>query len=365
MILMKYSRRQLILTSLIFLLPIAAGLLLWRTLPDAIAIHWGADGAADGFSSRAFAVFGLPLIMLGLHWLCVLASAKDPRYTHQHPQLLQVVLWICPVLSLVISGVIFSVARGAVFSPVLLIAPLLGLFFLVLGNLLPKCRRNTSLGIRVSWALSNDDNWNATHRLGGWVWVIGGLVLLGSMMLPEKIAMGVWVFTLAAMLLIPIVYSFLYYQKQVQRGEMPAKPASQLLPWQKHVGRIGTAVGIAVLVGAILLCVTGDVSVRFDESSFTVDATYWSELTVPYARIASAAYHEDCDAGSRLSGFGTPRLSLGLFQNEAFGQYTRYTYTACSACVVLTGESGQTLVINGADAAQTQALYQAFLTRIE
>ena len=68
-------------------------------------------------------------------------------------------------------------------------------------------------------------------------------------------------------------------------------------------------------------------------------------------------------SGSREWGFGSPTLLMGSFKNEEFGMYTRYTYTSCDACVVLT--SGEkVLVLNGADEAATKAIYEALKARI-
>lgn len=75
----KQNKLKLIITSIIILLPVVAGLLLWDRLPDSIATHWGADGIANGWSSKPFAVFGLPLFIFAMHWICVLISSVDPK----------------------------------------------------------------------------------------------------------------------------------------------------------------------------------------------------------------------------------------------------------------------------------------------
>ena len=76
---MKINKKLLIVTSVLLLLPILAGLILWNQLPEQIATHFGVDNAANGWSSKAFAVFGIPGIMLGLHWFCLFATAADPK----------------------------------------------------------------------------------------------------------------------------------------------------------------------------------------------------------------------------------------------------------------------------------------------
>ena len=64
---LKANKRTLIVTSIVTLLPILIGLILWKRLPDRMATHFGPDNNANGFSSKALAVFGLPCFLLAVH----------------------------------------------------------------------------------------------------------------------------------------------------------------------------------------------------------------------------------------------------------------------------------------------------------
>ena len=75
----KQHKKMLILTSVITLLPIFIGLLLWRQLPASVATHFGVDNQPDGYCSKAFAVFGLPVMMLFFHLICIVATNIDPK----------------------------------------------------------------------------------------------------------------------------------------------------------------------------------------------------------------------------------------------------------------------------------------------
>ena len=55
----RQNKKMLLLTSIITLLPVFIGLFLWNQLPDSVATHFGLDNQPDGYSSKAFAVFGL------------------------------------------------------------------------------------------------------------------------------------------------------------------------------------------------------------------------------------------------------------------------------------------------------------------
>ena len=108
----KKNKLLLIITSIVTLLPIIVGLILWNKLPDQIPSHWGIDGNVDGWTSKPFAVFFFPAILLGVHWLCVLFSSLDPKHKNYHPKMLTLVLWICPVLCLVLSTLVYTAAMG-------------------------------------------------------------------------------------------------------------------------------------------------------------------------------------------------------------------------------------------------------------
>ena len=70
----KKNKITLIITSLITLIPIVVGLLLWDQLPEQVPYHWNINGEVDGWASKTQAVFLMPLLMLAMHWICVFAS---------------------------------------------------------------------------------------------------------------------------------------------------------------------------------------------------------------------------------------------------------------------------------------------------
>lgn len=207
----KKNKGTLILTSVVILLPILIGLLLWNQLPDQIPTHWDIEGEVDGWSGKAFAVFGLPAILLVLHWICAIASNADPGSKNHHPKMVMLVLWICPVIGLVLSALVYSSALGFDLSIEIIMPLLVGLMFIIVGNLLPKCRQSYTMGIKLPWTLASEENWNKTHRFGGKVWVIGGILTMATAFICSFwILLGV----LIAMVAIPTVYSYCLYRKQ-------------------------------------------------------------------------------------------------------------------------------------------------------
>ena len=208
----KKNLRRLLLTSIVILLPILAGVILWNKLPDSVPIHFGPSGEADGFASRSVAVFVMPSVLLAVHWLCALATAADPKHKNIEGKPLALVLWICPLISLLVNGVVYTTALGIAINVTMVFGLFFGCLFVVIGNYLPKCRQSYTLGIKLPWTLSDEDNWNRTHRFAGRLWIVGGLLMIVTAFFGN-----VFVYVLLAivllMVIIPTVYSYRLYKK--------------------------------------------------------------------------------------------------------------------------------------------------------
>ena len=122
--------------------------------------------------------------------------------------------------------------------------------------------------------------------------------------------------------------------------------------------------GLLILAFVLVMLFAGKVETVFAEDSFTIKASFYDDLTVAYDRIDSVEYREDNVPGSRVFGVGSFRLLLGSFENEEFGNYTRYTYYNPQACVVLK-VNGKMLVLSGKDAEETQAIYSQLVERTQ
>ena len=145
------NKKLLIITSLVTLLPIPVGLLLWNQFPETMAIHWGISGQADGFASVPTAVFLMPLIMLATHLFCILICSLDPGNKNRNQKILHIVLWTVPVICNLSCCGIYALALGVEFSPVLWTTVPMGLLFALIGNYMPKTRMNSTVGIKVPW----------------------------------------------------------------------------------------------------------------------------------------------------------------------------------------------------------------------
>ena len=326
---------QLILSSLVTLLPGLAG---WRLAWEAAAFLLG-------------------------HWLVLLVVFSDRRNRdRQSKKAIRLILWVMPFLSLLAGGVTVLLQRGiqSAGAGSAVMAMGFGLLFIVVGNYMPKIRQNSFMGIRVKWTLENEANWNATHRMGGKVWVAGGFACLAGAMLPVKAMGAVFPVVLVTVALAPIVYSY-YYSKTQPAAE---KTVSAPLPlWQKRAARLIVA---AVAVIAVWVFLAGSAKIVYEDASFTVEASGWQDLTLSYSDIAAVDYlpaEEVPEGGIRTYGLGNLRVSFGHFSNEAYGDYIRYTYDSCRDCVRLTTAGGRTVLLNGPDQAATRAIFDQLKAR--
>lgn len=210
---LKKHLRTLILTSIITILPVFIGLILWNRLPDVMATHFDSSNIANGFESKAFAVFGLPLILLAVQWVAAVFIANDPRRQNISSLMFTLVLWIVPVVSLICGAAIYTYNLGIDFNYYKMVQMLLGALFIVIGFFLPKAGQNYTVGIRLPWTLANAENWTRTHRLAGFLWIIGGaLMLLLALTGLSKPPVFIGVFMVMG--LVPMAYSLWLHVKR-------------------------------------------------------------------------------------------------------------------------------------------------------
>ena len=206
----KKNLKLLIVTSIVMLLPILAGVALWDQLPDPMPSHWNAAGEIDGWSSKPFAVFILPLILVAAQWLCLLATAADPKKKNHPEKIIHLVLWIIPVLSVVMHTFTYLIALGYGVRMEVMMPIFIGLIFTIIGNYMPKCKQNYTIGIKIPWTLNNEENWNKTHRFAGFLWVICGIAIMLTGFLGSF-----WIFLPIAlvMVIVPVIYSYILHRR--------------------------------------------------------------------------------------------------------------------------------------------------------
>lgn len=203
----KINFKLLILTSILILLPMLVGVILWQNLPATLPSHFDLEGRSNGFSSKPMVVFVIPLLMLALHLFAILVTSLDPKSHNVASKVKHLIYWIIPVTSGMVQLSVYGSVLGFMNNVTQIGLVFIGTLFLVLGNYLPKTKQNYTVGIRLPWTLDNEENWNRTHRLAGKLWVIGGLLILFNVFLRWEM-FYVLVGLLLLMVLVPTFYSY-------------------------------------------------------------------------------------------------------------------------------------------------------------
>ena len=206
----KKNLPKLIITSLIILIPIVIGLILWDKLPDQVPVHWNMSGEVDDYATKTQAVFLMPLVLVAFQWICVLGTSLDPKKQNINDKMFTLVLWIIPIISLLCNSMVYATVLGHKVSVEVIMPLFMGALFIVIGNYLPKCKQSYTMGIKLPWTLDDEENWNKTHRMAGFLWVIGGIIVMATAFLG-----AFWLFfiVLIPMVIVPTVYSYLLYKK--------------------------------------------------------------------------------------------------------------------------------------------------------
>lgn len=357
------NKKYWLITSAITLLPIILGLLLWDQLPDKLPTHFGIDGAADGWSGKGFAVFGIPAMWLIFHLITWGVTRLDQQNRGHNEKVLNLVGLTFPTMSIAFSVLLYTRALEIELDMSAILFPLLGLLFIAMGNWLPKVKQNSTLGIKIKWTLYNEENWNKTHRFAGFVWVIGGVLFCLMGFVPEKTLLFLLPLQILLLAAVPTVYSWNLARKQRAAGTYTESEVNRKLKQHPVILGVTMVLVTAILVGVGIIMFTGNIDYTLTDTALTIEADYHADSTVPYDRIDSIELRESAPVGTREWGFASARLMMGFFDNEEFGGHTRYSYVGTDACIVLhCGED--VLILNAKTEEATQALYEELLEKL-
>lgn len=212
----KKDYKTIAITSAICLIPIIFGLLVYDKLPDQVAIHWGPAGTADGFADKFVAVVLLPFLLAGVNCILQFFVYNDPKRKNISNKMSTITIWTIPAVAIVVQTMVLLVALGVDVNVSMLVPLVVGALLIVLGNYMPKCKVNYTVGIRLPWTLANEEVWNKTHRLAGFLYVLSGLALIINTLLVVVNVIGLIIAIVILMVVVPAIYSFVLYKKIVK-----------------------------------------------------------------------------------------------------------------------------------------------------
>lgn len=196
------------------LVPFVISLLFYSRLPEQVPTHWGSDNVVNGYSSRNMAAFGIPAFMLLMAVIVNITYRIDPKRENisRSRELKQVTRWFIVLLAVLVQAIIILSAVGFSINVGSVVSFPIALLFVVMGNYLPKCKQNYTMGIKLPWTLADEENWNRTHRVAGYVWTAGGIIMMIMGLLHLA---ALYFAVILIMVLIPSVYSYIIYRKKM------------------------------------------------------------------------------------------------------------------------------------------------------
>lgn len=201
-----------------------AALYFYSQFPAQVATHWNFAGEPDAYGGRVGAAFGFAALVPALYALLMLFPYLDPK-RERYAEFRGVYLGFRGLLMAVMLVIYLAAGLWNLGYPVRInyVVPLvIGLLFLFIGNYMAKLKPNWFMGIRTPWTLSSENVWNRTHRVGGWAFVIFGLVLMLTPFLPARFGLWLLVFGMVLLVFGTIVYSYLIFRKE--QGQTKSTP---------------------------------------------------------------------------------------------------------------------------------------------
>lgn len=199
---------------ILIILSIAGTVFIYPMLPEQIPMHWNAAGEVDrmGDKIEAFITAALPLFIAALLYYLPKLDPKRESY-QKHKKAYTITSNVVLLFLIGLHWVSMSVALGYSLKINLFVGLGVGLLFIVLGNYMGQIRHNYTFGIRTPWTLANETVWKKTHRLGSWVFIISGILLMIAGIAANAIIFGVMVAVLIIGVMGLFVYSYMEYRK--------------------------------------------------------------------------------------------------------------------------------------------------------
>jgi len=188
------------------------GITLYDALPDLIPSQWGTSGEISSYMSKNGMVFYMPVFMVFCNLAVHAAFYVDPKKQNQSETLKKISAFIVPVISMIFIPLSFLAGLGVNINIVPIAMLIVGVSFMLIGNYMPKCRQNYTMGIRIPWTLHSEENWNRTHRMAGKLWTAGGIIIIVSTWFDMHLAI---IPVMIVIVGIPLVYSYMLYRKGV------------------------------------------------------------------------------------------------------------------------------------------------------
>ena len=215
------SKRSIALMWGIALVPIILLTIVYGRLPETVPTNFGFDGTVNSYGPKAmlWMLAGMGAMLAAMFQFMPRIDPKKHSYAkfqaYYDGFAIFMELFFLGINCLVLTEIL----RPGTVSMGRTVTVLLCLLFLFVGNMMGKVKNNYFFGIKTPWTLADPDVWNRTHRAGGRIWfVIGVLLLPCSLMLQEKVVLILLLAGVIGSTLLLYVLSYVWYRKRHGRS---------------------------------------------------------------------------------------------------------------------------------------------------
>lgn len=219
--------RKAVLVSLVLITAqFLTAFMLYPSMPERMAIHWNLAGEANGYGSRFIGLFLMPIIQLILLPLFIVLPRIDPKRGIERFRGAYDLFIVGFVgFMMCINGLSLAWNLGWRFNFTQVIAPAIGLMFYGLGELIGRAKMNWFIGIRTPWTLSSEEVWNRTHKLGGLMFKVCGVISIASLLVGGEASFLLSMGSILVSTLYLVYYSYSEYQKIAKDNKAIQGPA--------------------------------------------------------------------------------------------------------------------------------------------
>ena len=188
-------------------------LICYPGLPERIPIHWNIRWEIDNWGSKNHFLFTGLLPVVILITFDSIMKYRHGKINSKHFKVYQLLKAAVILLLILLNWMTVVIALGVPIKANVILPVFLGIFFIVLGNYMPVLKSNYFMGIRNPWTLSDEFVWRKTHKAGGFLFILLGLLMFLMSFIQN---VGINMIILALLLISAAginIYSYLIYRK--------------------------------------------------------------------------------------------------------------------------------------------------------
>lgn len=155
--------------------------------PDRIPVHYNFAGEVDRIGSK-YENLIWPGFAIGLGAFFLLMARVPRKKGEKTNEKVLVIAGVCTLIFFTLLGFYFMMkalrydpeaAPQVSYDDVNRFVSIgIGALLVVLGNIMPKMRRNALFGLRTKWSMANDSVWQKSQRFGGIASVVAGFIMV-------------------------------------------------------------------------------------------------------------------------------------------------------------------------------------------